>query len=86
MTQNPDINHGKSCVWGLRYPVGFLLELLSPGMIQQEILQDDPDLELFGLQDALLLVLAAHLAQLFLGAVIDHPQRLDLLLVARGCR
>jgi uncharacterized protein (DUF433 family) len=42
---NPDICHGKPCIRGLRYPVDFLLELLSSGMTHEEILADYDDLE-----------------------------------------
>jgi uncharacterized protein (DUF433 family) len=42
---NPDICHGKPCIRGLRYPVEFLLELLSSGMTHEEILSDYDDLE-----------------------------------------
>jgi uncharacterized protein (DUF433 family) len=42
---NPEICHGKPCVRGLRYPVEFLLELLSSGMTHEEILTDYDDLE-----------------------------------------
>jgi uncharacterized protein (DUF433 family) len=42
---DPDICHGKPCVRGLRYPVEFLLELLSGEMSAEEILADYPDLE-----------------------------------------
>jgi uncharacterized protein (DUF433 family) len=42
---NPDICHGKPCIRGLRYPVKFLLELLSSGMSHEEILADYDDLE-----------------------------------------
>jgi uncharacterized protein (DUF433 family) len=42
---DPDICHGKPCIRGLRYPVEFLLELLSAGMTHQEILYDYDDLE-----------------------------------------
>jgi uncharacterized protein (DUF433 family) len=45
ITASPEICHGKPCVRGLRYPVEFLLELLSSGMTQQEILDDYEDLE-----------------------------------------
>ncbi len=37
--------HGKPCIRGLRYPVEFLLELLSSGMSQEQVLADYPDLE-----------------------------------------
>lgn len=45
ITVSPDVCHGKPCVRGLRYPVEFLLELLSSGMTHQEILSDYEDLE-----------------------------------------
>ena len=45
ITSSPDICHGKPCVRGLRYPVEFLLELLSSGMGHHEILDDYEDLE-----------------------------------------
>ena len=44
ITYNPEICHGKPCVRGLRYPVEFILELLS-GMTINEILADYDDLE-----------------------------------------
>ena len=45
ITVDPEICHGKPCVRGLRYPVEFLLELLSGDMTLEEILADYPDLE-----------------------------------------
>jgi uncharacterized protein (DUF433 family) len=45
ITHNPDVCHGKPCIRGLRYPVEFILELLSSGMSQLEILDDYEDLE-----------------------------------------
>lgn len=45
ITLNPEICHGKPCVRNLRYPVEFLLELLSSGMTTEEILADYDDLE-----------------------------------------
>jgi uncharacterized protein (DUF433 family) len=45
ITIHPEICHGKPCIRGLRYPVEFLLELLSAGMTHEEILDDYPDLE-----------------------------------------
>jgi uncharacterized protein (DUF433 family) len=42
---DPEICHGKPCIRGLRYPVDFLLELLSSGMTHEEILTDYDDLE-----------------------------------------
>jgi uncharacterized protein (DUF433 family) len=45
ITLDPNICHGKPCIRGLRYPVEFLLELLSSGMSNDEILSDYEDLE-----------------------------------------
>jgi uncharacterized protein (DUF433 family) len=45
ITVDPNICHGKPCIRGLRYPVEFLLELLSSGMTAEQILADYPDLE-----------------------------------------
>lgn len=45
ITHNPEICHGKPCIRGLRYPVEFILELLSSGMTNEEILADYDDLE-----------------------------------------
>jgi uncharacterized protein (DUF433 family) len=45
ITVDPEICHGKPCVRGLRYPVQFLLELLSSDMRVEQILADYPDLE-----------------------------------------
>jgi uncharacterized protein (DUF433 family) len=45
ITTDPEVCHGKPCVRGLRYPVEFLLELLSSGMTEQEILADYEDLQ-----------------------------------------
>lgn len=45
ITVDPNICHGKPCIRGLRYPVEFLLELLSSGMSREQILADYPDLE-----------------------------------------
>ncbi len=42
----PDVCHGKPCIRGLRYPVDTILELLSAGMSNEEILADYDDLEL----------------------------------------
>ena len=42
---DPAICHGQPCVRGLRYPVEMLLELMSSGMTDQQILADYPDLE-----------------------------------------
>jgi len=45
ITHDPDICHGKPCIRGLRYPVEFILELLSSGMTIADILADYDDLE-----------------------------------------
>ena len=45
ITIDPNICHGKPCIRGLRYPVEFILELLSSGMNIDEILDDYDDLE-----------------------------------------
>jgi uncharacterized protein (DUF433 family) len=52
ITISPDICHGKPCVRGLRYPVEFLLELLSGDSTEADILADYPDLELMDLKAA----------------------------------
>ena len=61
ITISPDVCHGKPCIRGLRYPAGFVLELLSSGMSHEEILADYDDLE----KDDILAVLlyATKLAQ-----------------------
>ncbi len=45
ITIDPDICHGKPSIRGLRYPVEFILELLSSGMSIGDILEDYEDLE-----------------------------------------
>jgi uncharacterized protein (DUF433 family) len=45
ITLDSNICHGKPCIRGLRYPVEFILELLSSGMTIDEILLDYEDLE-----------------------------------------
>ena len=45
ITLDLNICHGKPCIRGLRYPVEFILELLSSGMTIEEILADYDDLE-----------------------------------------
>ena len=54
VTIDPNICHGKPCIRGLRYPVEFILELLSSGMSMEEILADYDDLERDDLLAALL--------------------------------
>lgn len=61
ITVSPEICHGKPCIRGLRYPVEWMLELLSSGMTFEEILSDYDDLER---EDILaVLVYAAKLSQ-----------------------
>lgn len=52
ITIDPSICHGKPCVRGLRYPVEFLLELLSGESTETEILTEYPDLEAADLKAA----------------------------------
>jgi uncharacterized protein (DUF433 family) len=54
ITIDPAVCHGKPCIRGLRYPVELLLELLSSGMTNDDILADYEDLE----RDDLLAALA----------------------------
>jgi uncharacterized protein (DUF433 family) len=53
ITMDPNICHGKPCIRGLRYPVEFLLELLSGDMTAEQILADYPDLEAADLRAAI---------------------------------
>lgn len=62
ITINPEICHGKPCIRGLRYPVEWLLELLSSGMTAEEILADYADLEQEDILAAL--AFAARLSQI----------------------
>lgn len=61
ITINPEICHGKPCIRNLRYPVEFILELMSAGMSTEEILADYDDLERDDILAALLF--AARLSQ-----------------------
>ncbi len=45
ITMNPDICFGKPCIRNLRYSVEWMLDLLSSGMTNEEILSDYEDLE-----------------------------------------
>ena len=62
ITINPAIAFGKPTIRGLRYSVEWLLELLSSGMSQQEILADYEDLEINDIYAVL--AYAAKLAQI----------------------
>lgn len=53
ITIDPNICHGKPCIRGLRYPVEWLLELLSSSMSFDEVLADYTDLESEDLRAAL---------------------------------
>ena len=53
ITVDPNICHGKPCIRGLRYPVEFILELLSGDMTREQILADYPDLEADDLRAAI---------------------------------
>jgi uncharacterized protein (DUF433 family) len=61
ITLDPNICHGKPCIRGLRYPVEFILELLSSGMNAKEIIDDYDHLEHEDILAALLF--AARLTQ-----------------------
>jgi uncharacterized protein (DUF433 family) len=45
ITTDPSICHGKPCLRGLRYPVEFVLEMLSGPTTVEQFLKDYPDLE-----------------------------------------
>lgn len=61
ITINPKIAFGKPTIRGLRYSVEWLLETLSSGMTNEEILADYEDLEPADIQAVLLY--AARLSQ-----------------------
>jgi uncharacterized protein (DUF433 family) len=58
---NPNLAFGKPTIRGLRYSVEWLLETLSSGMTNEEILTDYEDLQLEDIQAVLLY--AARLSQ-----------------------
>ena len=45
ITTDPAVCHGKPCIRGLRYPVEFILEMLSGPSTVEQFLADYPDLE-----------------------------------------
>jgi uncharacterized protein (DUF433 family) len=45
ITVDPEINHGKPCVRGIRYPVESILEYLAGGDSVETLLAEFPDLE-----------------------------------------
>jgi uncharacterized protein (DUF433 family) len=54
ITINPDICFGKPTIRNMRYPVEMILDLLSAGMKNEEVLQDYPDLDEKDIQACLL--------------------------------
>ncbi|MEM1320047.1 MAG: DUF433 domain-containing protein [Bacteroidota bacterium] len=45
ITINPDVCFGKPTIRNMRYPVEMILDLLSAGMTNEELLSDYPSLE-----------------------------------------
>lgn len=45
ITLNPDVCFGKPTIRNMRYPVEMILDLLSAGMSEDELLEDYPDIE-----------------------------------------
>ena len=45
ITLNPNVCFGKPTIRNMRYPVEMILDLLSAGMSEDELLEDYPDLE-----------------------------------------
>jgi len=62
ITINSEILFGKPSIRNMRYPVSMILDLLSAGMTNEEILADYPDLELEDIQACL--AFAAKLADI----------------------
>ena len=54
ITMNPNVCFGKPTIRNMRYPVEMILDLLSAGMKNEEILEDYPDLEEADIQACLL--------------------------------
>lgn len=46
ITVNPEICNGKPCIRNTRYTVSLILDLLSSGMTEKEIIGDYPALEI----------------------------------------
>ncbi len=61
ITINPEILFGKPSIRNMRYPVAMILDLMSAGMTNAEILEDYPDLEKEDIQACL--AFAAQLAR-----------------------
>lgn len=53
ITINPEICHGKPVVRSMRWPVEIILDLLSSGMTNEEIINDHPELEIQDIQACL---------------------------------
>lgn len=66
ITIDPQVCHGKPCLRGLRYPIEWLLELMSSEMSDEQILSDYPDLERNDLR-----------AACAFGARLSRVQRID---------
>ena len=77
ITCDQDICHGKPCIRGLRYPVEFILELLSSGMTTEEILADYDDLEAEDIQAVLLF--AARVSEITIQMFADSLKQLFVL-------
>ena len=45
ITLDPDICHGKPCIRHMRWPVEVILDLVSSGMVIDDILADHPELD-----------------------------------------
>ena len=45
ITIDPEICHGKPCVRGMRWPIEVVLDMISSGMTNEQIIQDHPELE-----------------------------------------
>jgi uncharacterized protein (DUF433 family) len=45
ITLNPEICHGKPCIRGMRWPVEVILDMLSSGMNNEQIIAEHPELE-----------------------------------------
>lgn len=54
ITINPDICFGKPTIRNMRYPVEMILDLLSAGMKNEDVLEDYPDLDEKDIQACLL--------------------------------
>jgi uncharacterized protein (DUF433 family) len=53
ITLNPDICHGRPAIRNTRYTVDLILDLLSSGMSEHEIIEDYPTLEIKDIQACL---------------------------------